>query len=277
MLDLSSVEVVSLDVDGTVTNPDNSVSERTRSAIIALQEADLPVILATGRSLANTLELAAWLRLTAPIVTCNGAIVGDPATGKILRVTGMSAADTDAMADLHRRTGLAMTWWTAQHIYITDDDILRRALTDLGERDLRVGSPDSLIPADTVKAMLCGSKEVLDAAADEIRRTVPRAVRSMDKFFELSHAEGTKWSGLSFVLSRLRKSPAACLGVGDGGNDIVWLSRIGFPVSMGNASADVHAATRMSVTANPSDGLAALLESLLVARTRAARRTGAWQ
>lgn len=268
MLDLSAVDVVALDVDGTITNPDGSLNERTRSAIIALGHAGLPVILVTGRSLRNALGVAAQLLLTTPLVTCNGAVVGDPASGRILRLAGMRAADTSAVVEVHRRTALALTWWTADQIYITDDDRLRHSLAAVGERELTVSSPDQLIPAQTVKMMLSGTRQALDAAADDIGRAVPRAVRSTDVFFELSDARGTKWPGLSFALGLLGKNAAGCLGVGDGANDIGWLSRVGFPVAMADARPEVLASAQLSVRANPSDGLARLLESLLPADGR---------
>jgi HAD superfamily hydrolase (TIGR01484 family) len=96
--DLSLTTAVVLDVDGTIAGRDHRVSPRTRAAMADIEQLGVPVVLATGRTRANVLDIAGAAGLRTPQVSCNGAVVTDPPTGRDLRVRSMAAADAAAMA-----------------------------------------------------------------------------------------------------------------------------------------------------------------------------------
>jgi len=95
---------------------------------------------------------------------------------------------------------------------------------------------------------------------------MPNAQRSLDALVEVVSPDSTKWHALEWALARYDIDPAVVLGAGDGGNDVIWLSRIGFPVAMGNARPEVHEVTRTRAPSNAEDGAAALLEHLAAAQ-----------
>jgi hydroxymethylpyrimidine pyrophosphatase-like HAD family hydrolase len=57
--DLGVTTAVVLDVDGTIAGPDHRVSPRTRAAMAEIEQLGVPVVLATGRSRTNVLDVAA--------------------------------------------------------------------------------------------------------------------------------------------------------------------------------------------------------------------------
>ncbi len=57
-LDLSAVCAVARDVNGTLAGPDSLVNDRTIEALNAVVALDVPVFLLTGRTRANTLDIA---------------------------------------------------------------------------------------------------------------------------------------------------------------------------------------------------------------------------
>src|SRR5687767_4239038 len=79
-------DLVVLDLDGTILDlyRHAPISEVVRSTIAAVQAAGIPVTIATGRTLDYVREHITDLGLTTPVVTTQGAVVGDPVTGKIL-------------------------------------------------------------------------------------------------------------------------------------------------------------------------------------------------
>ncbi|TAJ46437.1 MAG: HAD family hydrolase [Herbiconiux sp.] len=257
---LAAVRVVALDVDGTIAGGDHRVSPRTRAAIGSLLELGIPVILLTGRSRQNTLELAQHLGITNEVVCCNGAVVVDPVRGENTRVITMHGSDVEAAIGAHRDLDLELTWWTPDDIVVGRDGPMRRQLIDLNEDEVAVADPGTIEPATVVKMMLYGTPERLDDTASEILERLPRATRSMDVFFELVDSDANKWAALQFVLERLGLSPDDVLGLGDGGNDVVWLSQIGHPVAMGNARQEVVDVTRHQTGHHADDGAAVILE-----------------
>lgn len=72
------------DMDGTLLNTDQSVSEKNREALSALRRRDVGVILATGRSELMTRKYVRDLGLDLPIISNNGSLVMDTRTHEVL-------------------------------------------------------------------------------------------------------------------------------------------------------------------------------------------------
>ncbi|WP_378147100.1 HAD family hydrolase [Cnuibacter sp. UC19_7] len=257
---LAGVRAVALDVDGTIAGGDHRVSPRTADAIRSLAELGIPVILLTGRSRRNTLELAREVGITNLVAACNGAVVFDPVADENVRVVTMAPTDIEVLIGLHRDLDLELTWWTPDDIIVERDGLMRRQLMELNEAEVDVAAVESIDPAQVVKMMLYAAPARLDAATDEILARAPHGTRSMDVFFEFVDPDANKWAALSFLLDRLGVSADDVLGMGDGGNDVAWLSRIGHPIAMGNARDEVIGVTKHRTGHHADDGAAEILE-----------------
>ncbi|MDT7580240.1 MAG: hypothetical protein QOK35_1504 [Pseudonocardiales bacterium] len=261
-LDLSTTTSVVLDVDGTIAGPDHQVSPRTRAAIRGIDQHGVPVVLATGRARDNVLDIARQIGLRSPAVSCNGAVVSEPVSGRDLRVQPMAPDDIAAMIRVHEQTGAPLTWFTPRGIFATSTE-LRELLLALGDPNVFVTPVPNAVPDDVVKMMIYGTPDEMDAVEPVVRHHVPRATRSLDKLWETSDPDATKWSGISFVFDRLGLDPAGTVGLGDGENDVVWMERIGTPVAMGNARPEARAAAVTVVGDYAEEGAAVFLEELL--------------
>ena len=264
-LDLSAVRAVALDVDGTLAGADSRVSERGIAAMRAVAALDIPVILLTGRTRGNALDIARRAGLPHLTIACNGAVVFDPVTGEDLMVNPMSDADKRVFAQLADELGMDLTWWTKDRTYVAAEGPIRETIRVLNDEEAEIGDPADLDELDVMKMMAWAPSDRMDVIADEIHRRLPGTQRSLDTLMEAVDADSTKWHALEWVLARYAIDPADVLGAGDGGNDVVWLSRIGFPVAMGNARPEVHEVARAVAPANTDDGAADLLERLLEA------------
>ena len=261
-LDLTGTTAVVLDVDGTIAGPDNQVSPRTRAVMRDIEDHGVPVVVATGRVRASVLDLLHRTGLRTPGVSCNGAVVTDPVSGRDLRRQTMTADDVAAWVRLHEETGAAITWWTTDDVFATSEDF-RQALLAMGAPQVTLARPPSRMPEDIVKTMVFGTPEEMDAMTPAIRRLAPGATRSMDVIWELSDSRATKWSGIAVVFEQLGIDPAGAVGLGDGENDVVWMERIGTPVAMGNARPEAVAAARHVAGDFAEEGAAVFLEEVL--------------
>jgi Cof subfamily protein (haloacid dehalogenase superfamily) len=261
-LDLSRTASVILDVDGTIAGPDHRISPRTRAAIRGLDQRGVPVVLATGRARDNVLDIARQTGLRSPAVSCNGAVVSEPQSGRDLRVQPMASDDVAAMLRVHAATGAPLTWFTPRGIFATSAE-LRELLLALGDPNVVVTEAPASIPDDVVKMMVYGTPAEMDAVEPVVRRHVPRATRSLDELWEVSDPDATKWSGISFVFDLLGLDPAGAVGLGDGENDVVWMERIGTPVAMGNARPEARAAALAVAGHYAEEGAAVFLEEVL--------------
>lgn len=260
-LDLSATSAVVLDVDGTIAGPDHRVSERTVRAMRDLDRAGVAVLLATGRSRSNVVGLARAAELRSPQISCNGGVVTDPVTGEDLRVRTMDPVEVRAMVALHERTGQDFTWWTADGIFVTTP-ALQATLLAFNDSDVYLVPAGDIDEHAVLKAMVWGTKAQLDEIAPQVSELVPRATRSMDEFWEVSAPDASKWAAIEFVLERLGLDAARVAGAGDGGNDAVWMERIGAPVAMGNARPEAVAAAQARIGRYDEEGAAEFLEEI---------------
>ncbi|MDE2573203.1 MAG: HAD hydrolase family protein, partial [bacterium] len=81
----SAIDLVALDLDGTLLSSDEEISPRNRRAIGALLAAGIRVVIVTGRGLDTPARIARELDIDHfPLICCHGALTRDLATGKTL-------------------------------------------------------------------------------------------------------------------------------------------------------------------------------------------------
>lgn len=263
-------ELVASDVDGTLIDPYERVSARTRAVVGALVADGVPFVLATGRPPRWIAPVVAGLGF-APLCVCgNGAVLYDAGTDKVL---GASVLDVDTLA------------WVA--------DLAEKVLPGCGLAAERIGasahdaatpqfvsSPQYehawLNPDDTAVAR----DEVIDTPAIKMLIRLPGA-RSGDMattlaahigdraditystehgLIEISAPGVSKASGLRILGERLGVAAADMVAFGDMPNDIPMLRMVGLGVAMGHAHPDALAAADEITGTNSEDGVAQVLE-----------------
>jgi Cof subfamily protein (haloacid dehalogenase superfamily) len=75
----SAFRLAAIDLDGTLLGPDKTISPENATAVRALQDAGLVVVLASGRQHSSILKYQQQLGFAGPIASCNGALVQDSA------------------------------------------------------------------------------------------------------------------------------------------------------------------------------------------------------
>src|SRR5271169_574982 len=71
-------QILALDVDGTLLDPDGTLRPRTVAAVARAARAGIRPILCTGRRYRRARPIALQLELDAPLVCNSGAIIKDP-------------------------------------------------------------------------------------------------------------------------------------------------------------------------------------------------------
>ncbi len=266
--------LVALDVDGTLVTPMETVSEpaealsdRVRDAVLAVAAAGAHVVIATGRSVAGTLDIAALLGFTDSWLVCgNGTMTVklDAAAPGGFVVDDVVTFDPSAALRMLRE--------------LLPDAVY--AVEDLG-RGFLVTAP---FPADE----LTGEYTVVpfdELFAEPCTRVVVRDVASEPAAFaaavERAGLQGvtynvgwTSWlditpDGISkaTALERLRVAFGVdadrTVAIGDGSNDVEMLRWAARGVAMGQAEPAVRAAADEVTAAVDDDGAALVLESLL--------------
>ena len=94
------------DLDGTLLNQNDSLSDTTIKTISRLQEDGMYFTYATARSYATASIVAKGLIPSVPVILYNGATMIDAATGALMIHTGFSQEDKNAMREALEHLGI---------------------------------------------------------------------------------------------------------------------------------------------------------------------------
>jgi len=255
-------KIVALDVDGTMVDWENRMTDTVREAVHAIKDSGVHVVISTGRAIPGVLDAARNLRLDDGIaVASNGAVVHTYSPVEVVHTVTFDASEAV------RRV--------LEHI---PDALVAVEAVGTG---YRISAPfpeweiDGTVTIQTVDELV----------AEPVTRVIIRAPEhDVEEFGRLVHGLGlnevnynigyTAWldiapdgvskaSGLEVVCERLGVDRADVLAVGDGMNDYEMLRWAGRGVAMGQGSDELKAVADDVTGTVLEDGLATELRRWL--------------
>lgn len=257
------------DLDGTLLRPDHTLSPRTRSALAAAREAGMVLAAVTARP-PRALAAIPGLAEHCDVAICaNGALVCDLATGTVLDTRTLTvpvarkAAEALAAVLPHARFGAE-----------TGFEVIAEAgysrVDSIGDRRVLLPTLDEVWEsAEQIVKLLAHSAvdhvdDMLAAALPVVPADVVVSHSGGRGLLEVSASGVTKASTLAVFCEARGIAAAEVVAFGDMPNDIPMLTWAGRGYAMGNAHADVLAAVPERAPECVEDGVAVVLEGLLV-------------
>ena len=282
------IELVVLDMDGTIYGRQfaGGFSARVRRAIAAVQDAGTPVTIATGRIFDFVRAVAPDLGVSLPVITAQGAVIGDPISGEVLYealIPQEAARSVAAWADTEERTtvfylnGSGGRTRLVQSAPGTASECSGWEGWDNATYDHWFGSPREL--HTSLADVLCepGARPLKFITVNDPTREPDQTAALQQQFgggvhMSRSHqllVEGTapmanKGHGLLFLSERLGINPDRVLAIGDNENDIPMLRAAGLAVCMGQATAVVQAEADWVAPTLEEDGAAVAMERFVL-------------
>jgi Cof subfamily protein (haloacid dehalogenase superfamily) len=274
------IRLLAVDIDGTLTDPHFQVSERNIAALRAAHEAEIAIILATGRRHDYAMPIARELGFPVVLASSNGAVVRSSAGETFF--TDFLPAETVRKLIRHMdrfRGNAVLTFDRPGH----DALILERfeELNQTISRWLEMNRPyiqyvsplESAVSIENpVQAMYCGPVALmLEAQArlseagflDEI--TILRTQydhRDLTILDILTH-DCSKGHALRHWAEQQGIAREQIMAIGDNYNDREMLEYAGVPVIMGNAAEELRQSGWRVTASNAESGVAVALEELL--------------
>jgi hydroxymethylpyrimidine pyrophosphatase-like HAD family hydrolase len=262
--------LIASDVDGTLLDPTEQVSERTRAAVHRVVAAGVPFVLVTGRPPRWIPPVVEQLGHAGLTVCANGAVLYDAATDRVGYTATLDPVQlrdaANVVATALPGAKLAVELPTGSAAVNGADQFLAEPgythpwpggdSTD-APRDLLLGRPAIKLlvrlPGASSDVMATAVREILDAQLDVTFSTGHGLI-------ELSAPGVTKASGLARLAGQLEIPPADVVALGDMPNDLSMLQWAGYGVAMANAHPAVLDAADEVTAPNSEDGLAVVLE-----------------
>jgi Cof subfamily protein (haloacid dehalogenase superfamily) len=275
------IELVALDIDGTIVGDDLQVGPDTRAAIRAARRRGVIVTLITGRMVASAVRFARELELDAPLVGYQGALIremppaGSDRVGRLLVHTPLKADVARDVVRWTRSVGLDPHLNHLERFIVRADDPRADEYSAFLGKAPRL--EDDLVGSIThgvTKVMAAGEPPLPSDVAPEARmRFAGRAevTISHPRFIEFVAPGVSKGRAVRYLARRLGVPLGAVLAVGDQWNDLEMLLEVGHGTAMPSAPAEVRAAARYIAPPLEEEGVARIIKSLVLASPASVR------
>ncbi|MCY9135682.1 Cof-type HAD-IIB family hydrolase [Bacillus atrophaeus] len=232
------IKLIAIDMDGTLLNDEQLISEGNRQAIREAEDKGVYVVISTGRTLMTCRELAESLKLSSYLITANGSEIWDSEFNLVERQL-LHTDHIQMMWDLKNKHNTNFWASTVDKVWrgefpesITDHEWLKFGF-DIEDDDIR----------NEVLTELKKNKEL------EITNSSPTNI-------EVNALGINKAAALAKVSEKLGFTMENVMAMGDSLNDIAMIEKAGVGVAMGNAQDIVKETADWVTDTNIEDGVA---------------------
>jgi Cof subfamily protein (haloacid dehalogenase superfamily) len=275
------IKCIATDMDGTLLNSRQMISEGNRTAIKKAQEKGIEVVIATGRSYDEAQTVLAEAGLQCPIICVNGAEVRTK-EGEIIHTNELSAKQSldiyeilyhsDTYYEVFTNKGIYTDHYekgvqTLMNIFQTanpdmpEDQIYEMAKNRYSKGHIQIvenyehviESNDQLVYKFLVVSKnpseLMRVKEKLEAIPEI------SVSSSGSENLEVTHNKAQKGIALTWFTERMGISMQETMAIGDNLNDLSMFERVGRSVAMGNGHPDIKKICSHETAVNDEDGV----------------------
>jgi len=265
-------KLIALDMDGTLLKDDKTISPETYTAIKNAKAKGIKVVLTTGRPLKGIKRYLEHLDLISEgdyAITCNGSVVQETDTGKVIAEKRVTYQDVLDIYELSKVLKVNMHALTANTCISPKISKYTQLESDINKIPLEILDYSEMDPnRKIIKAMLVDEPEILDEAIKKIpeefydRFTI---VKSAPFFLEFLNKSVNKGVGVELLASCLDIKQEEIICVGDADNDIHMIQYAGLGVAMKNAFPQVKRAADYITHSNEDDGVAHVINKFILA------------
>jgi len=262
--------LIATDVDGTLLDENESVTPRTKTAVLAAIDAGTQFVLATGRPPRWISPVVEELGFAPMAVCANGAVLYDSAADHILWARTLSVDVLRELAEVATRVipgaGLAVERvGRSAHDAATPQFLSSPGYEHawLNPDNTEVSLAD-VLDAPAVKLLIrkagAQSADMAAALAPHVGLQGDLTYSTNNGLIEVVPLGISKATGVAEVATPLGIMAEDVVTFGDMPNDIPMLLWAGLGVAMGNAHPEAKAAADEVTAPNSDDGLARVLE-----------------
>lgn len=263
-------KLIALDLDGTLKNSNNEITEKTKKALIQAQELGIKVVLASGRPTPGLRHEAKELDLEkyeGYILSFNGARIVDVKTKETIYEQTLTIEEAKKAYDRAKEYNLACMTYEDDMIVTEDIDdeyvCVEACINDIKKK--KVSFKDNL--KDPIhKVLLTGQPDYVASIVDEFKQPFGDRLsiyRSAPYFIEIMAQGIDKAASLDRLANSLGIKQEEVIAFGDGYNDLSMIEYAGLGVAMANAVDGVKERANIVTLSNDEDGIAYTLSQII--------------
>lgn len=270
----NSYKLLVVDVDGTLVDRDGNISLEDREALVNVRRAGVEVALSTGRAARACLGIIDQLALDGYHIFFDGALISNPGEGKELYVRPVDSPAIIEMIEFAHLNDIYLELFSSTSFFVEREtwaaEIRRRFF---GIEPTLVDFTDIWKRERIIKAQLVTlSPQEVDRARSFYEHFNGRLHFSWAKtpaypdvdFINVLAPEVSKGRALEALASYFGIAMSEIVAIGDGVNDIPFLSVAGLAVAMQNAPGKVREVADYVTGDVDHSGLAAAVKKFLL-------------
>lgn len=274
-LDALDIQLLVLDIDGTIAGRSNEINEPVLQAIRSAQAKGIQVAIATGRMYCSALRFHQAVGSTLPLLAYQGAWIQDPATEKIYQHLPVSRSTAEQLLDYFETEALRS--FLSVHFYINDQLYVREISSETKiyaqRADIQpqvVGDLRKTLSDEPTKILaLSDDTAIIDQLLGSLRQQYTPAelylTKSVATFFEATHPAVNKGEAVRYLAEELLGLKSHnVMAIGDNFNDVEMLEYAGLGIAMKNAPVEVQASAQWVAPTVEQDGAAAAIEAFVL-------------
>lgn len=272
-----SIQLICIDMDGTLLMDDHHVSVEDQAAIKEAVNQGVHVAITTGRVYNCAKLYAKTIGLETPIIASNGAFIGGT-NGETIYENPLAIEDVRDFLDITTSHGL-LAYLTANFGIVSMQElpetniykVLNKTLSPQEQIRLEVlSSLDEIYgqyEGEILKGVCLASNATqLNEVKDEIKAKCPHleVVSSWKNNFEVMKKGSSKGAAVAQLAAFFNLKPEEVMCIGDSENDLSMIEFAGIGVAMGNAMDIVKNAADYVTTSNTEAGVANAIKKFVL-------------
>lgn len=237
----TEIKLVVTDLDDTLLSPEKEISPEAVSLIRQLDEDGIRFTFITGRPAYAIERFAGKVKITAPIVSCNGAVIFEPDTGRALYDIPMQIEALEPVLNRAVEKGLTALVYAGDTEYALSETEWTRVRKSAG-RELPITSFDWILksgrPVYKVNIMADGKAEAFESLTGQICELRDRYCIALygNSGCEIVDRNVNKKEGLLRLCEVCGIDIKNVLAVGDNANDQEMLQAAGIGAVVANGT-----------------------------------------
>lgn len=275
----SPIRLIAIDIDGTLLDSRFQITAANLETLGRAHAQGIEIALVTGRRHTFALPIAEDLGFPVTMVTSNGAVTRR-STGELFHQDLLPASTALAllrhMKEFRHNTVLTFDRLEKGALVVESAQELNRSIQRWMEKNAEyieyVEPLEDAVTESPIQAMFCGTIELMQEAQQRLLEWESIASVTVLKtqyehrnlcIVDTLNAGCSKGHALKRWAEERGFHRDEVMAIGDNYNDVEMLEFSGFPVIMGNASADLKLNGWMVTLGNDQSGVAAAVEQVL--------------
>ena len=277
----NKIKLICIDMDGTLLNSKNEVTERNKEALRKAKELGVNIAITTGRLYCSAKYYSDLIGIDTAVLASNGAYIKTSDDAKVIE-TPLPKDIVLKIYNIVKKYGLSAnynSWDTLirenripeTHAY----SIMNKDLPDEKKVKFLIDTKDFPNALKNFKGNILKSividdrpnKDNLWAAKKEIKETfgdMLHVVSSGDDNFEVIVNTTSKGKAVAYLAEHLKINQSEVMCIGDSENDLSMITYAGIGVAMGNGSELVKEAADYVTDTNDNSGVAKVIEQFVL-------------